>query len=135
MATFTVTNTNDTGPGSLRQAILDTNLAGGAEAAELLGLRVALGARLTAMGPDVFRVESAKNEFKAKEAVRERGEWHVQNVPRGSSPVVAPAPTPTPSNEPEKTVYTYEDAQGQQHFVDDLSQVPERYRARAKPFR
>jgi hypothetical protein len=28
----------------------------------------------------------------------------------------------------------YEDAQGQQHFVDDLSKAPERYRARAKPF-
>ena len=30
-ATFTVTNTNDTGAGSLRQAILDANAAGGAD--------------------------------------------------------------------------------------------------------
>ena len=31
MATFTVTNTNDSGAGSLRQAILDANAAGGAD--------------------------------------------------------------------------------------------------------
>ena len=29
--TFTVTNTNDTGPGSLRQAILDANAAAGSD--------------------------------------------------------------------------------------------------------
>ncbi len=30
-ATFTVTNTNDSGPGSLRQAVLDANAAAGAD--------------------------------------------------------------------------------------------------------
>jgi hypothetical protein len=31
MATFTVTNTNDSGAGSLRQAVLDANAAAGAD--------------------------------------------------------------------------------------------------------
>ena len=35
LATFAVTNTNDAGPGSLRQAILDANAAGGADTVDL----------------------------------------------------------------------------------------------------
>ena len=45
MATFTVTNTNDTGPGSLRQAIIDTNLAPGAD---IINFNIGTGTRTIA---------------------------------------------------------------------------------------
>ena len=55
MATFTVTNTNDSGAGSLRQAILDANAAAGAD---IIDFTIGGSATITLTSGELF-IDSA----------------------------------------------------------------------------